>query len=137
MLAGALVELQFELPHFPIGSKNVDSFNASVEQVQILEPGQECPPTLFKCKDISEGPIRVSPFMLTNAQDHGSSHKRPWLHELETPTRSSEAPFTETVPIDTSTAESNNDDTLEIEQSILEKGLCNALAPHATLTTLH
>lgn len=38
-LRGALVEVQFELRHFHIQRENRDSFNATVQQVLVLQPG--------------------------------------------------------------------------------------------------
>ena len=59
-IAGVLVEVQFELRHFAITTKKFDSFNASLEQMQILELGRECPPNVFKRKDMADSPIKVT-----------------------------------------------------------------------------
>ncbi len=37
----ALVELHFELRHFCIQKKSQDSFNGSIEQVIVLQPGED------------------------------------------------------------------------------------------------
>lgn len=60
ILTGAVIEIQFELQHFSIHGKKIESFNASMQQVQVLRPGESRPPTAFKRQDISEGPIQVS-----------------------------------------------------------------------------
>ena len=39
----ALVELHFELRHFCIQKKSQDSFNGSIEQVIVLQPGESHP----------------------------------------------------------------------------------------------
>ena len=48
VMEGAMVEIQFELLHFPIGTQKKYSFNACVQQVQILQPGENRPATAFK-----------------------------------------------------------------------------------------
>ena len=58
-LTGAVVEMQFELHHYPIRQKNVDSFNASIQQIQVIQPGETRPQTAFKRQSMSEGPIEV------------------------------------------------------------------------------
>jgi len=60
VISGTLVEIQFKLCHFTICNKDFDSFNATVQQLQVLQPGWERPATIFKCKDFSNGPIEVS-----------------------------------------------------------------------------
>lgn len=76
---GAVVEIQFELLHFLIGSKKKHSFNTSIQQIQILQPGEERPPTAFKRKTMEEGPIQLDdPSDSSNRDDDDSSiaHKR-------------------------------------------------------------
>ena len=48
VLQGALVEVSFELQHFCIKKKNEDSFNARVQQIVILQPGEAHPANAFK-----------------------------------------------------------------------------------------
>ena len=48
MLTGAVVEMQFELHHYAIQQKNVDSFNASIQQIPVIQPGETHPQTAFK-----------------------------------------------------------------------------------------
>ena len=60
VLQGALVEVSFELQHFCIKKKNEDSFNASVQQVVILQPGEACPTNAFKRCNVFDGPVRPS-----------------------------------------------------------------------------
>jgi len=58
VIEGALVDLHFELFHFGIRKKNEDSFNGSMEQVLMLQPGQPRPVTVYKHKNVRDGPIR-------------------------------------------------------------------------------
>ncbi|KAF8256856.1 hypothetical protein EI94DRAFT_169247 [Lactarius quietus] len=58
-IKGALVELHFELHHFAIRKKAQDSFNATIEQIIVLRPGEACPVTAYKRKNPRDGPIRV------------------------------------------------------------------------------
>ena len=60
ILKGAVIEIWFELKHFSIQPKKIESFNASIQQIQILQPRESWPPTAFKWWDISKGPIQVS-----------------------------------------------------------------------------
>jgi hypothetical protein len=59
-MKGALVEVHFELRHFRIQKKKVDSFNATVQQVLILKPGVARPVSAFKRWNVEEGPMKVS-----------------------------------------------------------------------------
>ena len=59
VMEGAVVEIQFELLHFPIGAQKKHSFNACVQQIQILQPGENRPATAFKRKSIDEGPFQL------------------------------------------------------------------------------
>ena len=52
--------MQFELHHFPIWQKNINSFNASIQQIQIIQPGEMQLQTAFKRQRMSEGPIEVA-----------------------------------------------------------------------------
>jgi hypothetical protein len=61
MLKGALVEVHFEFRHFCIKKKNKDSFNASVQQVIILQPGKAQPANTYKQHNILDRPMRPSP----------------------------------------------------------------------------
>ena len=61
MLKGALVEVSFELRHFCIQKKHKDSFNASVQQVLILQPGKARPCNAYKRRNIFDGPVRACP----------------------------------------------------------------------------
>ena len=60
-IRGALVELHFELHHFAIRKAAQDSFNASIEQIIILRPGEARPMTVYKRKNPRDGPILVKP----------------------------------------------------------------------------
>ena len=55
---GAIVEVQFELRHFRIQKKKVDSYNAKVLQVFILKPGVPRPPSAFKRWNVEDGPMK-------------------------------------------------------------------------------
>ena len=56
-IKGALVELHFELHHFPIRKVAQDSFNATIEQIIVLRPGEARPMTAYKRKNPRVGPI--------------------------------------------------------------------------------
>lgn len=58
MLSDALVEVSFELRHFCIKKKNEDSFNASVQQIVILQPGKTRPANAFKRRNVFDSPLR-------------------------------------------------------------------------------
>lgn len=61
-IRGALVELRFELRHYCIRSGDYDSFNASIEQIVILQPGEARPASeVSKRKNVWDGPIRLNP----------------------------------------------------------------------------
>jgi len=60
-IKGALVELHFELHHYCIRRKSEDSFNATIEQIMLIRPGQARPATGYKRKNIRDGPIRLNP----------------------------------------------------------------------------
>jgi hypothetical protein len=48
VITGSLVELQFELRHFRIKQSKVDSFNAPMQQIQILNQVKLGPSLLLK-----------------------------------------------------------------------------------------
>lgn len=83
ILRGAVVELQFELQHFPIVQKNLHSFNASIQQIQVLRPGEARPPTAFKRKNLSEGPIDVPESNTFSKIDDPSTENHPHAVESE------------------------------------------------------
>ncbi len=58
---GAVVELHFELHHFCIKPKKLDSFNATIEQVLILKKGNTLTSTRYKRKNVRDG--KVFPFL--------------------------------------------------------------------------
>ena len=60
-IRGALVEVHFELHHFFITTNSYDSFNVSIEQILILQPGQAPPNTPYKHKHVHNGPILLNP----------------------------------------------------------------------------
>ena len=129
IIEGAIVEIQFELRHFPIKNKTFNSFNASLLQVQILEPGQERPPTLFKRKNMDEGPIQLTPSEPSN--DNSITHKKPRLQSVNVST-----PSTSTHTVTSHAEENDNDDSLLIEETILQPGtfrLTSFLSSHYNL----
>ena len=65
LLKGALVEVQFELRHFSIAKKKEDSYNATVKQVLVLQPGRERPPNAFKRRNLFNGPVRLNPTLVS------------------------------------------------------------------------
>ena len=56
-IKGALVELHFELHHFAFRKAGQDSFNATIEQIIVLRPGEPRPMTAYKRKNPRVGPI--------------------------------------------------------------------------------
>ncbi|KAH9033805.1 hypothetical protein EDB85DRAFT_1950047 [Lactarius pseudohatsudake] len=58
-LKGALIELRFDLHHYFIEKEKFDSFNAGVQQIIILQPGNACAATAYKRKDVRDGPISI------------------------------------------------------------------------------
>ena len=52
--------------------KNLHLFNATIEQIMVLQPGESCPVTVYKCQAAEEGPIWVNP-MLAALQDEAGS----------------------------------------------------------------
>ena len=61
VIRGALVEMHFELNHYCIRGKNQDSFNAHIQQIQVLQPGKPRPLNAYKRKNVRDGPIRLCP----------------------------------------------------------------------------
>ena len=55
------MELHFELRHYRIRTRGFDSFNASIEQIIVLRPGQPRPTTVYKRKNPRDGPVRMNP----------------------------------------------------------------------------
>ena len=74
ILTGALVEVQFELRHFSIAKKKEDSYNATIKQVLILQPGVERPSNAFKRRNLLDGPVRLNPTVVSakEAEQAGS-----------------------------------------------------------------
>ena len=72
MLQGSLVKVHFELRHFYIQKDNRDSFNATVQQVLVLQPGVACPTTVYKGRNLLEGPIPLNPSPVEAQEAHGS-----------------------------------------------------------------
>ncbi|KAH9024470.1 hypothetical protein EDB83DRAFT_2658149 [Lactarius deliciosus] len=56
-LNGALVELRFDLHHYFIDKEHFHSFNAGIEQIIILQPGEASVPSNYKRKNVRDGPI--------------------------------------------------------------------------------
>lgn len=80
-LKGAIVEVQFELRHFRIQKKKVDSFNAKVQQIFVLKPGVPRPRSVFKRWNVEDGPMktqskiaRVQKDVVANGEDAGKSN---------------------------------------------------------------
>ncbi|KAN0136342.1 hypothetical protein V8E53_005710 [Lactarius tabidus] len=59
ILTGVLIEIHFELCHYTIKGKDpaLDSFNANIEQIMILQPGESHPATAHKRSTEEDGPI--------------------------------------------------------------------------------
>ena len=60
-ICGALVEIHLEFRHFAIQRRSQDSFNASIEQMIVLRPGEARPATGYKRKNVRDGPIHMNP----------------------------------------------------------------------------
>ena len=58
-IRGALVDVHFKLQHFHIRQKDYDSYNSSVEQVQIIQPGEACPVSPYKRAEFRGGPVPI------------------------------------------------------------------------------
>ena len=73
-IKGALVELHFELHHFAIRRAGHDSFNATIEQIVVLRPGEPRPTTAYKRKNPRDAPIDVkATISLQNLSGDGSN----------------------------------------------------------------
>jgi hypothetical protein len=72
-LRGALVEIHFEVRHFTIQQKNFDSFNASIKQIIVLQPGEPEEASPYKRDSVLEGsePIRKKPTLDSRKHDEG------------------------------------------------------------------
>lgn len=68
------MEVHYELRHYFIASESYDSFNATVEQILVLQPGVPPPDTPYKRKNVRDGPIRLNP---TPAQQQQFQHSTP------------------------------------------------------------
>ena len=55
------MEVHFTLRHYFISSDSYDSFNGVIEQILVLQPGELPPQTVYKRKNVREGPIRMNP----------------------------------------------------------------------------
>ena len=75
VIKGALVELHFELHHFAIRRAALDSFNATIEQIIVLRPGEARPMTAYKRKNPRIGPIHVKLTVLPQKQMGDGSPK--------------------------------------------------------------
>ncbi|KAH9007829.1 hypothetical protein EDB84DRAFT_1447291, partial [Lactarius hengduanensis] len=58
-LKGALIELRFRLHHYFIEKDHFHSFNAGIEQIIILQPGEASVPSDYKRKNVRDGPIPI------------------------------------------------------------------------------
>ena len=88
VLTGALIELHFELYHFAIQAKDIHSFNAKIEQVMVLQPGQTRPDTIYKRSSAEEGPIRMNP-ALAALLDENATHSISDSDDINLPVPSS------------------------------------------------
>ncbi|KAN0130933.1 hypothetical protein V8E53_011311 [Lactarius tabidus] len=71
VLVGALIEMHFELRHYAIQGSTppLDSFNANIEQIMVLQPGEARPPTAYKQSTEDDGPIRRNPLLAALQHD--------------------------------------------------------------------
>lgn len=71
VMKGALVEVQFELCHYCIQKKKVDSYNTTVQQVLVLKPGMARPASVFKQPGWNVEDSPVQPYLgLSQAKEH-------------------------------------------------------------------
>lgn len=61
VIKNALVEIRFKLNYYHIVPDNRDSFNGTMEQIRVLQPGKARPVNAHKRKNIRDGPIRLIP----------------------------------------------------------------------------
>ena len=94
VLTGALIELHFELYHFAIQAKDIHSFNAKIEQVMVLQPGQTRPDTIYKRSSAEEGPIRMNP-ALAALLDENATHSISDSDNIDQPVPSSSSDVTQ------------------------------------------
>ncbi|KAF8264399.1 hypothetical protein EI94DRAFT_1738536 [Lactarius quietus] len=64
-IAGALVQVQFELLHYHISKRSHDSFNATIAQITVIQPGAPLATLSLKRKNVRNGPLRANPLLLT------------------------------------------------------------------------
>jgi hypothetical protein len=75
-IRGALVELHFELHHSENFMRRQDFFNASIEQIMVLQPGQPRPTSPYKRRNVHDGPIRLCPALVPLIDESGSSSQQ-------------------------------------------------------------
>ena len=56
---GALAEVHFDLHHYPIHKQNYDSFNATLKQIVILQPGKAHPVLPYEGRNVHDGPVHM------------------------------------------------------------------------------
>jgi hypothetical protein len=65
VIKGALVEIHFKLNHYYIPPEypreKLDSFNGSIQHIRVLQPGEARPVSVYKRKNIRDGPSLLSP----------------------------------------------------------------------------
>ncbi|KAN0137727.1 hypothetical protein V8E53_004483 [Lactarius tabidus] len=79
VLAGALIEMHFEIRHYAIKGSDppLDSFNASIQQIMVLQPGEARPPTAYKRSTDDDGPIRMNPTLAALQHESVSAQEVP------------------------------------------------------------
>ena len=76
-IRGALVELHFELHHSCNFTRDQDSFNGSIEQIMVLQPGEPRPTSPYKRRNVRDGPIRLNPTLALMMEASSSSQPGP------------------------------------------------------------
>ena len=77
-IRGALVELHFELHHscnLMRGQAGQDLFNASIEQIMVLQPGQPRR-TPYNRRNVRDGPIYLNPALALMHESGSSSQQQ-------------------------------------------------------------
>ncbi|KAF8267360.1 hypothetical protein EI94DRAFT_1801764 [Lactarius quietus] len=62
-IGGALVQLQFELVHYHISKNKHDSFNRTIAQITVIQPGAPPPTSSLKRTNVRSAPLRANPLL--------------------------------------------------------------------------
>ncbi|KAF8263826.1 hypothetical protein EI94DRAFT_1832118 [Lactarius quietus] len=70
-IAGTLIQMQFELVHYHINKRGHDSFNGTIAQITIIQPGAPPPTLSLKRKNVRDGPLRPNLLLLARKENSG------------------------------------------------------------------